>query len=93
MPRAMQRQTALLLGRLGRDNRIFALVTASQIASASVASFFCRLTYGFTYAGGISRTVWPSVLVPRPVVRRGTGLDAHQARGQLLEECENIAPL
>jgi hypothetical protein len=23
-------------------------VTASQMASASVASFFCRLTYGFT---------------------------------------------
>jgi len=29
-------------------NRMFALVTASQIASASVESFFCRLTYGFT---------------------------------------------
>ena len=25
-------------------NRILALVTASQMASASVASFFCRLT-------------------------------------------------
>jgi hypothetical protein len=25
-------------------NRMFALVTASQMASASLASFFCRLT-------------------------------------------------
>jgi hypothetical protein len=31
---------ALLLGRL----RILVLVTASQMASASAASFFCRLT-------------------------------------------------
>lgn len=30
---------------------------ASQIASASDMSFFCRLTKGFTYAGAISRTV------------------------------------
>jgi len=29
-------------------------------ASASIASFFCRFTNGFTYAGGISRTSWPS---------------------------------
>src|SRR5256885_14001645 len=33
-------------GVLVSTNRIFALVTASQIASASAASFFCRLTYG-----------------------------------------------
>ena len=26
----------------------------------SIASFFCRRTNGFTYAGGISRTSWPS---------------------------------
>ena len=44
MARAMKHQTTLLLGRLGRDERILALVTASQIASASAASFFCRLT-------------------------------------------------
>ena len=44
MARAVEHQTALLLGRLGWTNRMLALVTASQIASASVASFFCRLT-------------------------------------------------
>ena len=47
-------------GVLVTTNRMLALVTASQMASASVASFFCRLTLGFAYAGGISRTVWPS---------------------------------
>jgi hypothetical protein len=31
-------------GVLVATNRIFALVTASQMASASAASFFCRLT-------------------------------------------------
>src|SRR5215471_10655608 len=29
-------------------NRMLGRLTASQIASASVLSFFCRLTYGFT---------------------------------------------
>jgi len=40
-------------------NRIFGRVTASQIASASLASVLPRFTYGFTYAGGISFTSWP----------------------------------
>jgi CspA family cold shock protein len=45
---AVQRQAALLLGVLVATNRMFGLVTASQIASASVASFLCRFTQGFT---------------------------------------------
>ena len=32
----------------GIDHRMFGPATASQIASASVASFLCRFTYGFT---------------------------------------------
>ena len=44
MARAMEHEAALLLGGLGRDERMLGLVTASQMASASVASFFCRLT-------------------------------------------------
>ena len=44
VPGPMQRQATLLLGRLGRDERMVGLVTASQIASASVASFLCRFT-------------------------------------------------
>jgi hypothetical protein len=35
---------ALLLWHLGRRKGMFGLVTASQITSASAASFFCRLT-------------------------------------------------
>jgi hypothetical protein len=35
-------------GVLVATNRMLALATASQIASASVASFLCRFTYGFT---------------------------------------------
>jgi hypothetical protein len=26
-------------------------------------SFFCRLTNGFTYAGAMRRTVWPSLAI------------------------------
>ena len=46
MARAMKHQTTLLLGRLGRDERILALVTASQIASASAASFLLPFDVG-----------------------------------------------
>jgi hypothetical protein len=38
-------------GVLVATNRVLGLVTASQMASASVASFLCRSTYGFTYWG------------------------------------------
>ena len=48
MARSMQHQAPLLRGCFGRTNRMFEHLTASQIASASVLSFFCRLTYGFT---------------------------------------------
>ena len=41
---AVEHQATLLLGVLVGTNRMLALVTASQMASASVASFFCRLT-------------------------------------------------
>jgi hypothetical protein len=43
-------------GDFTSTNRIVGLVTVSQITSASALSFFCRLTYGFTYLGRISRT-------------------------------------
>jgi hypothetical protein len=42
---AVEHQAALRLWRLGLDEpHIGVLVTASQMASASAASFFCRLT-------------------------------------------------
>ena len=41
-------------------NRMVGRISASQIASASVASFLFVLTKGCTYCGGISRTACPS---------------------------------
>src|SRR5215467_9644867 len=40
-------------------NRICGLLIASQIASASLASFLLLFTYGFTNCGAISRTLHP----------------------------------
>jgi hypothetical protein len=44
MTGSVKHQAAQLLRRLVGTNRILAQVTASQIASASAMSFFCRLT-------------------------------------------------
>jgi hypothetical protein len=43
MTRAVEHQTALLLCRPGLTKRMLGRMTASQIASASAASFFWRL--------------------------------------------------
>ena len=46
---------------------------ASQTAAASAASFLPRLTYGFTYIGGMSRTSWPiaeKVRAPNNAMKR-----------------------
>jgi len=51
---------------LSSTKRIVGLVTASQIASASAASFFWIFTYAFTYRGGINRTRCPSRWISRP---------------------------
>jgi hypothetical protein len=45
----VQHHHALLLGALDASTKlIVGRATASQIASASAASFFCRFTCGFT---------------------------------------------
>jgi hypothetical protein len=49
----------------GATNRMVGLCAASQMASASAMSFFCRFTKGFTYDGGISRISWPSAASSR----------------------------
>ena len=53
--------SAVLIG----TKRMLGRVTALQIASALAASVLPRLTYGFTYEAGISRTSWPSALISR----------------------------
>ena len=45
-------------------NRMDGRCTASQIASASAASFFWLFTYGFTNCGGINQSC-PSALISR----------------------------
>jgi hypothetical protein len=57
--------TACCSGVFTATNRIVGRVTASQIGSASDASVFPRFTYGFTYAGGISRSSWPRPMSSR----------------------------
>src|SRR3954447_5626326 len=55
-------------------------------------SFFCRLTNGFTYAGAISFTVWPSLAISRPpVVGARTRLQGHRAGRQCGQEREELA--
>jgi hypothetical protein len=51
------RAAACVCSLLGTTKRMVGRWASSQIASASAASFFWRLTNGFTYAGGINRTV------------------------------------
>src|SRR5690242_11639578 len=45
--------------------RIVSRWAASQIASVSAMSLFWRLTKGFTYAAGLSRTSCPILLISR----------------------------
>src|SRR3954471_16804904 len=59
------RAAAWVCSLLGATKRMVGRWAASQIASASVALFFCRLTNGLTYAGGISRTACPSMPISR----------------------------
>src|SRR3954452_19248332 len=69
---ALLRATTRMVGRWA----------ASQIASASAMSFFWRLTHGFTYAGAISFTVWPSLAISRPQsihLSSIAGCDTHKA--------------
>ncbi len=66
-----------------------ALRPTSQIASASAASFLLRLTYAFTYAGGINRTSCPSAFAG-PVVCCRARLHADQARLDGGEEVQQL---
>jgi hypothetical protein len=76
MTGTVQRQAALLLCVLVATNRMFGRVIAPQIASASVAWFLCRFTYGFTYARWHQpNSVSKRLEFTRPMVRRSTGFD------------------
>lgn len=53
--------------------RMLGRVTASQIASASFASFLSRLRQALTPLGGTSRTWWPSAINSRASILIGHG--------------------
>ena len=61
----MDQQHRLLRPALIGTNRIEGRVDRLQIAAASARSFFWRRTWGLTYAGGMSRTSWPSSAIVR----------------------------
>lgn len=62
--------------------RMLGRVTASQIASASVASFLPRLRQALTPLGGTSRTWWPSAINSRSQLCGVARLDTDQARSE-----------
>src|SRR4051812_33737871 len=75
------RAAAWACSLLGATKRMVGRCAASQIASASVALFFCRLTNGLTYAGGISRTACPSMPISRAQLGAAAGLYRDHAGG------------
>jgi hypothetical protein len=70
-------------------NRIDGRATASQIASASFASFLSLLGFHQPRTHELYPMAQPPELV-RPVVRAGAGFQAHQARRQLAHELEQV---
>jgi hypothetical protein len=67
VPRAEYDGVGLLVRALeGHEAHGGTLGGLARSASASAMSFFWRLTNGFTYAGAISFTVWPSLAISRP---------------------------
>jgi hypothetical protein len=70
-------------------NRMLALATASQIASASAMSFFCRLTGWRHQSYGMAKCLQ----LARPMMRRAASLDTNQAWRQFLEERQHVATL
>src|SRR4051812_33828474 len=90
------RAAAWACSLLGATKRMVGRWAASQIASASVALFFCRLTNGLTYAGGISRTACPSMPTSRdlagPIMGAAAGLHGDRAGGLGRQEQANLAP-
>ena len=62
---ALQHLNVLLLGTLQGQKCMLGRPTASQMASASFASFLLPFTYGLTNCGAIKRTSCPSLISSR----------------------------
>src|SRR5262245_8223887 len=93
MARAMKRQTALLLGGLGRHKPAAwprdGFANRFRV-SCVLVSFDVRLDVGrWHQLYGVTERLE----LARPIMRRCTCLDAYKARRQLLKERQNITPL
>ena len=91
----MEHQSALLLGRLGRNEPHIGpsdcLADRLSICSIVLLPFDVRFS---TYAGGIRRhSMAKRFELARPMMRRGASLNADKACWQLLEECQDVATL
>jgi hypothetical protein len=90
----MQRQATLLLGRLGRDephvrpgNRFADRLCINGII---LVPLHIRFHIGRRHQ---AHSVAERSQLARPMMRRSAGLDTNQARRQLLEKCQHVAPL
>ena len=94
VPGTVQRQAALLLWRLGRDEPHVwpgdRLADRFGVSGIVLVPLHIRLHIGRRHqAYGVAK----HLEFARPMVRRGAGFNTNQARGQLLEECQNVATL
>ena len=88
------RQAALLLWRLGRDEPHVwpgdRRADRFGVSGIVLVPLHIRLHIGRRHqAYGVAKRLE----FARPMVRRGAGFNTNQARGQLLEECQNVATL
>ena len=94
MARAMQHQAALLLGRLGLDKPHVGpgdrLADGLRISGIVLLPLDVGLHVGRRHQ---PHRMAKRLELARPMMRRGTGLYADQARRQLLEERQDIAAL
>src|SRR5262245_8826206 len=90
MPRTVEHETGLLVRCLGRykphARPLHRLADGLSIAGVVLLALYVRLHVGRWHQ---SNRVPESLQLARPVVRRGTRLDANHARQQLLKEAEN----
>ena len=94
MARAMQHQAALLLGRLGLDQPHVGpgdrFADGLGVSGIILLSLDVWLHIGRRHqAHGMPERLE----FTRPMMRRGAGFDANQARRQLLEECQDVTTL
>jgi hypothetical protein len=94
MARAMEHQAALLLGRLGRDEPHVGpgdrLADGLDVSRIVFLPFDVGLYVGRRHqAHGVAERLE----LARPMIRRGTRLDANQACRKLLKERQNVTAL